>query len=501
MQQQHGLKIKMKKINALNKGELNMRKGGCKKQGIFAISIIFLFFITAVPFVQANFVCGQVNDSLDGNSAAWYNVHIYYSGLKDNYSSCDISPAENKFCCDAGNISGMPWKIGQTIYSEVYDNETGYAADPVSLVSTAEGYDIFPVMNLEKVINIYNPKDRLILSNQSSVLFNSSFLFPYNFVQMEHNGNKTTLCDNCSSFANEMNFDFGMNYPKIIASNENRVFSENMNFAILKNIDFSRNIYCDKCKKNSVPGNKNISMNIFVNLSDEVIGMKLKEYVPVSFDILDPFGGEVKPYSSTHNVIVWNVSGKDVVRNYVVKSPGMRIFNRQYVFKSEIEGISLSTDNIIVRGILPIFSINERGIFESVKKKKYPKIGPNRALVLNLVNKNLIQIAVFPNKKIKNAEFELKSYEYKGELENVIEYYVFDTNIPPEDISKLYIKFRLDKKLLKNNNYKNISLYILKDSSWEEANLSFFREDKFSNYYEAYTNPAEGFAIAEKFAK
>lgn len=485
---------KKERINLYNLEEdSNIYKN---KTQIFVIGLlIFLALIVAVPFVQANFVCGQVNDAPDNNSAAWYNVHIYYSDLRNNYSSCDISPDENKFCCDAENISGRAFKVGQMIYSEVYDNETGYVAGPVSLVSTSEGYDVFPVMNLLKVINIYSPKNRLILSNLSSILFNSSFLSPYNLVQIDNNGNKTTLCDNCSSFANKTSFNFGMNYPKIIASNGSRVFSENMNFAILKSFLFKMDIACDGCKKKSVPWSKNINMNINVNLSDNVIGMELREYVPVDFDILNSDGGEVKPYSSTHDVIVWNVSGTNINKNFIVKSPGMKIFNTQYVFKSEIEGLNLSTDNVIVRGILPIFSIKEKSLFESIKKRKYPKVGPNMALVLNLKLGNIMQVAVFPNKKIKNAEFELKSYKYKGELENVIEYYIFDTNMKVDNINKLYIKFRLDKKMLKNNGYKNASLYILNDSQWEKANLSLFRQDKLTNYYEAYTNPANGFAI------
>ncbi len=465
------------------------------KPKVLVIIALLGLILSIMPFVHANFVCGQVNDSPDNNSAAWYNVNIYYSDLRDKYSSCEVSPAENKFCCDAENISGRPWRVGQTIFSEVYDPETGYLASPVSLISNSEGYNVFPVMNLEKAIRVYSPISRLIISNDNSIMFNSSFLFPYNFVQMENRGNKTLLCDNCTNFANEINFDFGMNHPKIIASNGNRIFSENMYFAILKNIEFSRSIQCDKCKKNIVPGNKNITMGMSVNLSDEVIGMKLREYVPIDFDILNSDGGEVKPYSPTHNVIEWNASGKDIEKSYSIKSPRTKFLNSRYIFKSEIENLNLSEEVIVLKGILPIFSLNEKINFSSIKKKSYRKIGPNRALVLNLVNKNIIQLAVFPNKQIKNAEFELKSYKYKGELENVIEYFIFDSNIKLEDINKLYIKFRLNKKMLKNNKYNNASLFMLVNSSWEEANLSFFRQDKSSNYYEAYAAPADGFAI------
>jgi len=463
------------------------------------ISLIFISFILllilTLQLINANFVCGQVKDSINNNSASWYSVRVYYPDKINNYSSCEISPEENKFCCDAGNISGKPFKIGQTIYSEVYDTETGYAAGPVNLISTSEGYDVFPVMQLEKVINIYNPKSRIILSNSSSIMLNSSFLPPYNIIQLDNNFNRTILCNNCSIYQDNASFQFGMNNPKIIASNGNRNFFENLNFAILKTINFSRNEICDKCKKNSVVGSKNISMKVVLNLSNEISGMEIREYVPISFKILDAKDGLIKPYSSTHNVIIWNVSGKDILESYTILSPKKGILNTQYIFKSEIEEINLTTDNIIVRGFLPFFSIHEKGIFDSTKKKKYPKVAPNKALVLNLNNKNILQVAVFPNKKLNNAEFELKSYLYKGELEDVLEYYIFDTNIDLKDMSKLYIKFKIDKKSLKNKGYNNVSLYGLKDSTWEKADLNLIRQDKLSYYYDAYINPAEGFVI------
>ena len=81
----------------------------------------------------------------------------------------------------------------------------------------------------------------------------------------------------------------------------------------------------------------------------------------VDFNILYTDGGDIRPYSLTHNMIVWNVSGKNIKRNFMVRSPGMRLLNTRYTFKSELENINVSNDTIILNTLLVLFPlVNQR---------------------------------------------------------------------------------------------------------------------------------------------
>ena len=88
-------------------------------------------------------------------------------------------------------------------------------------------------------------------------------------------------------------------------------------------------------------------MTLILNLSDRIEGLELKEYVPMDFEILET-NGRIEEYSETHNLIIWNVSGKDIEEKYVVKAPRINFFPREYIFRTELENELINESEIIV---------------------------------------------------------------------------------------------------------------------------------------------------------
>jgi len=186
--------------------------------GVVILSIVII--ILQLPVVKAGFVCGQVKDSQE-MSAHWYEVRISHLG-EGKYAECEISPAENKYCCDPEAIPDQGWKIGDIMQTEIFDAESGYVAGPVSKTTTGEGFDIMPEMTLEKAIKLNN-FEKLLISNQSKFLLNASFLYPYNYVELEKEGNKTVLCDDCTEILEIIDANFGMSNMNLYASSNDRV--------------------------------------------------------------------------------------------------------------------------------------------------------------------------------------------------------------------------------------------------------------------------------------
>lgn len=486
---------KIKKLERLRKEQDKDKR---KIKNIILNSLVFfVLVILLTKFALANFVCGKVLDSEENMSASWFSVRVFYLSDREKFESCQISPAGNKYCCDTEAIPGKSWKIGDIVAGEIFDNETGYVAGPVSVITSGEGYSIFPEMKLEKVIKIFN-LNRLIFSNESYFLLNASFKEPYNFVEIEKNktGNRSVLCSNCNKIEQNINADFGMNYLKIIASFGNRVFSENIVLALLRSFIFERKIECEKCRGNIVKSGQIANITLSINLSEHVEGLELKEYVPVDWEILDT-DGKIKEYSETHNLIGWNVSGKEIIKNYVVRSPSIRFFPRKYIFRTELEDKLLAEDEIIVRGFFPFFSSEEKFKFKDIKKAVYSRIYPDKPLIIRPRNKEMIRIAVFPNKVIKNAEFDLRYSE--GKLDEVISYYTFESNFE-ENIEKIFLEFKIEKKFFKK--YENVSLLVLnKEEGWEEAETEVYGEDKNYIYYKAFIEPCKGIAFVGKNKK
>ena len=456
------------------------------------IMLLFLAVLLALPLVNSHFVCGHVEDSNDNFSASWFSVKVYYPSTPSSYASCDVSPDGNKYCCDATSIPGKTWKIGDVLNAEIIDQELGYVAGPVSITTTGEGYDVFPEMRIEKVINVYSPLDRIILSNSSGVLLNLSFLSPYTNVSLKIVNLSQILCSNCSSYENYTNGDYGMNLWTIFASDNSRAFSSNLSFAILSSINFDRILDCDKCRNNRVKRDQIVNMTLDLNLSDDVENLELREYVPVDWEILDD-SLDVKRYSPTHNVIIWNVSGSNIRKSYLVQAPSISFLPYKYIFRTELEDEALNEEEVTVYRAFYILALGKRVQKFDFNFSFKNRISPSKPLVIN--NKgHLDTIAVFPKLKLNDVYLILRNYNFDDELENSLGYYAFDTNIKKSDIDKMYSEIRIEKSLLETRGFTGINLYLY-DGEWKQLEVNISQEDSKHLNYKFFFSPSEGMAI------
>ena len=237
----------------------------------FGILILFSFNI------NANFVCGIVENSDDGMSGAWFNTRLFYENYSSNFLNCQVSPKENKYCCDADSIYPQnTWKVGKKVFARVYDFNTGYFA-----------YDIFPNLKLKKAIKVNDPVSRVIISKENNLSLNLSFSEPYNLIEIRDENSLLFNCDNCTFFNDSLNLSFGENKINVFAKKiNNESFQEVINVALIEDFDFERSFDCGECKK-KIRGAQNVTMSLALNLSNDVDGVLLKEYVPIEWSIMD----------------------------------------------------------------------------------------------------------------------------------------------------------------------------------------------------------------------
>jgi len=453
--------------------------GRMKPFRIFLIFGILLFLVGPMGFVSAGFACGQIKP-YENVEPQWMEVRVYDNNLEASVK-CSVSPAENKFCCDAEAIPDFTWKVGKEIKAEIYDES--YFTEPVSLQITGEGYDVFPLMELKKAINLnYN---EVVFGG--SFLLNASFEEPYTYVELVKNGERDFLYEG-TDYEGEIDIGHGMNYLKLVASGEGREFVEDLVVVSLDYFEFNRAINCKKCKENVVKQNQEVDVSIEVNLSDYVEGVELREYVPRDFEILET-EGRVEKYSETHNVIMWNVSGKEIVQNYRVKAPKVSFFPVEYIFRTQLENEILNEQGILVSRFFSFWKFEEKLEFKDVKRKVYSRISPEKPIVVKM-DSEVIKLGLIPKRTIKNAELSVEEYDSE-ELKDAISYYFLDTNLDLEDIDKIFVEFRSNKS-------SESSLYIFEQEwlGWEEITL--VEEDENYNYYQAYISPTNKIALVRE---
>ncbi len=460
----------------------------------FFVGLLILIFVASSDFASASFACGQVQAG-DGMQPQWMSVRIY-SQDAGKFATCQVSPSENKFCCDTLVIPGFSWAIGKQIKGEIFDNETGYVAGPVTLVTTGEGYDVFPVMNLEKVIKL-SGLSKVIFSDKSQVFLNASFRQPYNFAEIENKGSKQVLCINCTYFSDFINCSWGMNSIKIYASDGKKALIEKAEFAVLNNFSFGRSLDCKGCKNNLAKQNQAVSMKLSLNLSHEVENFQLKEYVPVEWKIISS-EGEITSYSPAYNLIAWNVSGKAISKNYTVLAPKINLFPKKYIFRIELENQLLKEEEITVYRLFSFFPFSlarEKPLSMPAGKNFYSFASSSNPIVLRPKQGEIVRAAIFPKRILKNVEINLINQSFnENNLDsnyNVLNYYLLETNIQEEDINTTLLEFKLNKSEIYKKGYENVSLFFSSDigeGGWKKASLEIFDENKNEVYYRSFVN-------------
>lgn len=487
-----------------------------KKRICFTILILFLlFFLVSIQLVSANFACGIVKDSEENISAAWMDVNVYYSEAPDKITTCKVSPAEGKYCCDPQDIKGVSWAIGKEINAEILDIQKGYVAGPVSLIVTGEGYDLFPDMQIEKAIKIHSLSNGEII-NTSRIFVNVSVASIFNKISYslylndssELNSSLIEVCSNCShaEFYLE-NLTFGTYYLTLTASGFKGNISSRIYFTKPYQISFGRKIECKGCTENYVPSGRRVKITIFVNSSEPLFGA-LTDYFPSDWKYIPSKSNEEEVFelfSESHNMIKWEINGTNIEKTYTLKSP-KNFITRKYFFQSEFGGYKSKIYDVILFRFYKFFSFKKKFLEDRIKLEnilRYSHVSEHEPIVIFFKDSYLSELAIFSNTSQDNVHAYIKKLKnFKPKLKNSERPFEIFSNIPEENIEKILLRFRVEKPE-KDSMLENVSLFSYNEDSetWKKLNSSFYKEDEKYSYYEAYVFSKGVFTIKSKYVK
>jgi hypothetical protein len=427
------------KIGPKNKIKMKNKK----KSLIIIFNITLLLILISLYNVSANFVCGQVNDSKDSMSANWYDVNIYRNDF-NKYGVCEVSPSENKYCCDLDLIP-TGWSVGDEIFVEVVDFENNYVTNLVSKIANGEGFIVMPEMKLEKVI-LVEPNKNLFIENNSLINFSFSFKEPY--TQVEINLNNQSNNFNSSNLNLGLDLNFGFNQINLSAENGDRIFYENKEFYLLNNVEINKEYLCEKCKGKKIKNDREVDVVIKLNLSHLVKDIELIEYVPIDFEVLET-NGIIKSYSSSHNQIVWNIEGKEIEKYYKFKAPSITLFPQEYLVNTYLEDYTLNSDMVNIRRFFSFFpnvnDFEEQILSASIS---YAEVSNQKPLIYR-PKTNISRLIIFPKTNILETGFELIQNE---KLDNEIESYLINTDF---EINEILIELNVDPE------FSNKQIYLV----------------------------------------
>ncbi len=445
---------------------------------------VFFIILFSLSHVSSNFVCGFVNDS-QNFSSSWSKVIIYPDENHSKIIQCEINP-ENKFCCDTEELPAFNYSVGKKIFAEVFDQDAGFVAGPVNLYLTGEGYDLFPQMNLQKAITINSPIEKIFV-NQSSIILNIALAEHYNNLKYSLNSSEGfsegNICTNCTTVEFPMSLDKGKN-EIIFTAYGPREISEKIIFYNLDYLNFNLEVFCKKCKIKPnyfyVPSNENIIFSSSFNASHNISGEFLF-YFPSDWKFFNYF--ITKDFSSTHNILTENITNRmEFTANYTLKSPETFI-KQEYPFYQRIENKESINKVLLFRfKFIPFHKTNHfaKGYFN------FPVVqmgSQDHPIILHSTEDYLKTVAIFPKKQIFNSysylEFETKKSAKKEENS-----FKILTNLPPGDIDKIFLVFKVEKK-------KSINVF----SGEKEIPLTFYEQDENYFYYFAYVNEKGPFTV------
>jgi len=445
-------------------------------------------------------VCGLVNDAHDVQ-ASWFNVDIYYTEDPSKVSSCQVSPSDNKYCCDAQEVEGVSWAIGKEINAEILSN--GYSAGPVSLSITGEGFDIFPELNLEKIIQFHSPNSSLIF-NANQVFVNISLAPGFDSLRYKLEWNNQSLeADVCSSCQHAEfyleNIEFGQYTLTLFASNGEIEVNETFTFTNSFRIDFARVIICDDCTDNFVPSNKFVTMRVIIDSPFNISGT-LTDTFPNSWKFRDS-DGFVQGYSETHDIISWDVQGSHIEKEYIIKSPKLTL-TRDYIFQSSLEEHLGPQDTVTVFSFYKPFGLPTEKDDQTINQEdhsSYAEVTSDRPLVVYSTRAELLQYAIFPNKIKKKAfSYTQDKIEYFEDGSSIP--FKINSNLKNKEIKEVLLRFKVAKPTIAPGKQESY-LQILGETgdSWTDLLTTKFNEDKQFSYYESYSPKKGIFRIKSEF--
>lgn len=443
---------------------------GMKKR-IFLLLGIFVMIFIFIKFSGANFVCGEVNDSRE-YSSSWSNILVYYSENPQRVTNCKVSPANSKYCCDLEAIKEILWSAGKNVSAEIYDLSSGLVSMPVSLITSANGYDIFPMINVKNGINL-NPELKRVYLNISALSINlsSALNYPNLHMEMYHNGillKNESLCTNCNNGSIYLENLSRGEYRLIIRANGLREVSQENYFIITDYIYFKRSLECEGCTKNVIPRNKVINITLEIKFPFNVSG-NLKEYFPSELNILD---ANKEPFDNTYNFLNWQMNGSEAVVKYSILSPNYFFWRKIYLY-SGFENFFSEPEVYTLKGkmMLPISLFKTSIIDRSLKyNRKLYTASASEPLMLSPSTEPISLIAIYPKELVRGI-YAYTHFEDKRKFE-------ISSNLGNERLAYILLKIKIKKS-------QNLGgTPVIKDLlSGDEIVVEIEKEDKFYLYY------------------
>lgn len=461
------------------------------KKGIafFFLILSLISVMYLIPNVGANFACGFLNDS-EEVSASWKEVLVYYEENPSETTTCKTSP-ENKFCCDLEAISSVSWAPGKVVHAEVFNPEQDYIAGPVTLLTTEEGFDIFPDMQLRKAIT-FNQPIQTILINNSQVFFNLSMDSSYNNLKYTLNSqSEQVVCELCTQV------DFiledllkGKNNINLIVYNSEigREITKSLQIFSLDYLDILDSFECPRCinrgERFYVPSNSEVNLTLQFNSSHEISGIA-EIYFPVDWILDESFLPE--DYSLTHNLVEWNIensSNEEIIFPFV--SSGI-FFKRKDIFQYEIPDSGFSKEReVIVYGLTRFFPFSA---YKEFSQKTYFKdslleqISPTEPLILDLDKDIFEVIAIYPKQEINEA-YAYIAYRERRFFRNKYITFNLISNLANDEIESILFRFKIPKDNMLEFSHPegDIGIYL-------------YDQDYEYDYYEAYVDRKSTFKL------
>lgn len=462
--------------------------------------VIFLFVLVFTSyFATANFACGEINP---GNySADWLSVSINYRQSPMLKSSCDISPSNNKYCCDPRSINGVSWSIGKVLDARILDN-SGYFTESVNLTISGQGFDVFPLMELKKAVTIKSPNSSVILNNGSFRLdLVSSYPFRLVNYSISLNGltNTSELCNCTNQSLNYLNFESGKYQIIVYATDGRDTLYDSINFTLVDFLSFERKISCEGCEGRRIPPNTLVNVTVHFNASHELFA-DLYDYFPKDWGFK---GEEALILGNTHNAIHWKIEGSSGEKSYLLRSPYIR-YPRKYTFVSAINGIYDASDIFLVSSWGAFFSLFSLGADSLSKESRGVQTLTNlrndlgKPLVLNVSDDFISEVSLFPKEFRTNSNIYFKNY--KKSKRDVVHEFLIGSDISSDEVEYIFIKLKVDKNILNRNKLspENLTLYLYEDSAMEEQEIIRFIEQKNNYYYEIKASKTGNYMLMER---
>lgn len=453
------------------------------------VAVAFLL----VPKVEANFACGEV-ESLRNFSSSWFDVNISYAENPSLTTTCEVSPEGGKYCCDPLSIQGVNWRVGKTLVARIVQN--GYFAEPVTLTISGEGFDVFPKMTLRRGVIFRNLTE--VSVGKLNVSFNISTFQGYNslsyILRNVTNGTvrEGVLCQNC----NEANFvlsEKGQFELEIKARNSegNEIF-ERKELWNLDYIEIERETKCPRCNKNFIYSGEVVEVKLVTRFSHEVSG-EFRELFPKEWEVIE--GGRIEHFSDTHNVAIFDVSGKEEELNYKIKAP-KTVFAREFLFEQDFNGYKESESDVLYRfyRFLPFPPKYLRNFPFSNYYFEFQDVSSSSAMVAELNDDNFVMFGVVPRSHYGEAFVFLNKNPPVKKLGSK-QSFLIGSSVTHNDIDYSLVRFKVRKQ--NGREISNLKVYHYDETldEWHETASFKYSEDSNYGYFETTSEKIGIFSV------